>query len=261
LGTSHPSVTLERERRPEGRLPAGKAPAGTNGRISASGTALADSYLLRGAYGERTPVGRLSAFGKRFIDIVVATTVLLVLIPFLVLTAIIIKLESPGPVLFRQRRLGVDMSPFRMWKFRTMWSGSSSDRHRRYIAELAKLPMENGNGLHKLVDDPRVTRVGHFLRKTSVDELPQLVNVLLGHMSLTGPRPALDYELEHYALHHFERFLVRPGLTGLWQVTGRNGLGFMEMLDLDVAYARHATFMTDMRILVRTPRAALSNTA
>jgi lipopolysaccharide/colanic/teichoic acid biosynthesis glycosyltransferase len=187
---------------------------------------------------------------------------LLVLAPLLVVTAIVIKLESPGPALFRQRRLGMNTTAFRMWKFRTMWSGVSSDRHRRYIADLAKLPMEAGNGgLYKLIDDPRVTRVGRFLRRTSVDELPQLVNVLLGHMSLTGPRPALDYELAHYALHHFERFLVRPGLTGLWQVAGRNQLGFIQMLDLDVAYARHATFMTDMRILVRTPRAALSNTA
>jgi lipopolysaccharide/colanic/teichoic acid biosynthesis glycosyltransferase len=115
--------------------------------------------------------------------------------------------------------------------------------------------------MKKLQADPRVTSVGRYLRRLSIDEIPQLLNVLAEHMSLVGPRPALDYELEFYGPTHFERFAVRPGLTGLWQGSGRSRLGFKEMLDLDVEYVRHATLLTDLRILARTPRAAIGSTA
>src|SRR6185503_8006757 len=149
-------------------------------------------------------------------------------------------------------------------KFRTMQDGASSASHQAYIAELAN-GSGNGDGgdagLKKLTADPRVTRVGAILRKLSIDELPQLFNVIGGTMSLIGPRPALSYELEHYGPRHYERFLVRPGLSGLWQVSGRNQLGFTEMLDLDADYAEKCGPMTDARIFVRTPIAMVRDAA
>jgi lipopolysaccharide/colanic/teichoic acid biosynthesis glycosyltransferase len=143
-----------------------------------------------------------------------------------------------------------------MLKFRTMHDGVSEAMHRAYIAELAA-GAASGEGLRKLTVDPRVTRIGRLLRKTSLDELPQLLNVLRGTMSLIGPRPAIPYELEHYAPHHFERFQVRPGLTGLWQVSGRASVGFVEMLEIDVDYVSKASALTDLSITVRTPIAVL----
>jgi lipopolysaccharide/colanic/teichoic acid biosynthesis glycosyltransferase len=143
-----------------------------------------------------------------------------------------------------------------MLKFRSMGAGAQQDLHRRYIGELAHAPV-NGSGLHKLTRDPRVTRVGAILRKTSIDELPQLLNVLVGQMSLVGPRPAVAYELRHYRPEHHERFAVRPGLTGLWQVSGRARLGLYAMLDLDVEYVRRRSVWLDLRVLLRTPRAVL----
>jgi lipopolysaccharide/colanic/teichoic acid biosynthesis glycosyltransferase len=129
-----------------------------------------------------------------------------------------------------------------------------------YIAKLATGQADE-EGLKKLTADPRVTRVGRFLRRTSLDELPQLVNVLVGNMSLVGPRPALEYELQHYQERHYERFAVKPGMTGLWQVSGRNLIGFTEMLDLDAEYARSSNLLTDLKILVKTPWAAISGAA
>jgi lipopolysaccharide/colanic/teichoic acid biosynthesis glycosyltransferase len=142
-----------------------------------------------------------------------------------------------------------------------MHEGVSSESHQAYIAELAKNGNGNGDGLKKLTKDPRVTRVGAILRKLSIDELPQLFNVIGGTMSLIGPRPALSYELEHYGPRHYERFLVRPGLSGLWQVSGRNQLGFTEMLDLDADYAVICGPLTDARIFLRTPIAMVRDAA
>lgn len=180
--------------------------------------------------------------------------------PFLLAVAVLIRLDSRGPALFRQVRLGRDRRPFEVLKFRTMKAGAPDAAHREYIAQLAAGEV-SGEGLRKLTADPRVTRVGRVLRATSLDELPQLLNVLAGQMSLVGPRPALEYELEHYQPHHFERFAVRPGLTGLWQVSGRARVGFNEMLDLDVAYARDHGPVTDLRILLRTPASLVGRTA
>ena len=198
---------------------------------------------------------------KRAVDVVGALLILTALAPVLLAVAIAVRLESPGPALFRQRRYGLDRRAFTVLKFRTMYTGTSSESHRRYIAELAASARSGrSDELKKLTSDPRVTRVGAHLRKWSIDELPQLLNVVAGQMSLVGPRPAIDYELEHYEPHHFERFQVRPGLTGLWQVSGRSQLGFNEMLDLDVEYARTCGPLTDARILLRTPL-ALGRTA
>jgi lipopolysaccharide/colanic/teichoic acid biosynthesis glycosyltransferase len=174
--------------------------------------------------------------------------------------AVAIKLDTSGPVFFRQARLGRSLSEFTVLKFRTMKFDSSPEIHRAYIAKLAAGKADEDD-LKKLTNDPRVTPVGAFLRRTSLDELPQLVNVLLGHMSLVGPRPALEYELEHYADRHFERFAVKPGITGLWQVSGRNRVGFKEMLELDVRYARTSGLLLDLKILLKTPVAAVTGAA
>jgi len=213
---------------------------------------------------------------KRAMDLSVSLALIVVLLPLMLIVALAVRIDSRGPVLFKQRRLGRDRQLFTVLKFRTMAAGSSSELHQRYIAELARsqsangAAAANGNGgsaagtngdMKKLTADPRVTTVGRFLRRTSLDELPQLFNVVAGSMSLIGPRPALEYELEHYQPVHFKRFDVRPGITGLWQVSGRNRLDFHEMLDLDVKYSREATLALDVGILVRTPMAAFRHAA
>lgn len=218
----------------------------------ASGTAGA----MRG--GSTATAGRVA---RRAFDLIAAVLLLICLVPLLLTVALLIKLDSRGPVFFRQRRLGKDMRPFTILKFRTMGTDATSEPHSRYIAELAQAPNGSVRGLKKLTDDPRVTRVGRTLRRLSIDEVPQLFNVLRGDMALVGPRPAIPYELKHYQPHHFERFSVRPGITGLWQVSGRSALGFKDMLDLDTEYATTATLGTDLRILARTPRAAIRNAA
>jgi lipopolysaccharide/colanic/teichoic acid biosynthesis glycosyltransferase len=198
---------------------------------------------------------------KRVFDLAFALVALIALIPLLVIIAVAIKLETRGPLLFRQRRSGKDMRPFTVLKFRTMREDATADAHRAYIAALATGREDDAPGLKKLTDDPRVTRVGRLLRRYSLDELPQLLNVVTGSMSLIGPRPAIDYELEHYLPRHYERFSVRPGLSGLWQVSGRNEVGFNEMLDMDVEYARSCSLTTDLRVFMRTPLAMVRGAA
>jgi lipopolysaccharide/colanic/teichoic acid biosynthesis glycosyltransferase len=171
-----------------------------------------------------------------------------------------IVIDTGRPVFFRQVRLGRGLRELRVLKFRTMTTDAAPDMHMDYIAKLATGQADE-DSLKKLTADPRVTAAGAFLRRSSLDELPQLVNVLLGTMSLVGPRPALEYELQHYQGRHFERFAVKPGMTGLWQVSGRNTLGFTEMLDLDAEYARASNLLTDLKILVKTPMAAVSGAA
>ena len=198
---------------------------------------------------------------RRVVDVVVAALLLVCLLPVLLIVAILIKLDSRGPVLFRQRRLGKDLRPFTMLKFRTMQADAKADPHIDYIAKSTRTEDCPCGPLKKLTNDPRITRIGRPLRRLSIDELPQLLNVLAGQMALVGPRPALEYELDYYEPAHFDRFGVRPGITGLWQVSGRSRVAFTEMLDLDAEYARTATFATDVRILVRTPGAAIRDAA
>jgi lipopolysaccharide/colanic/teichoic acid biosynthesis glycosyltransferase len=197
---------------------------------------------------------------KRVIDVAGAAVGLVLLSPLFLVLAVAIVIDSGRPVLFRQIRLARGLREFRVLKFRTMKVGASSDIHQDYIKKLATGQVDQ-DSLKKLTGDPRVTRVGSFLRRTSLDELPQLVNVLVGNMSLVGPRPALEYELEHYGESHFDRFTVKPGMTGLWQVSGRNEIGFTEMLDLDAEYARSSNLLTDLKILLKTPMAAISKAA
>ncbi len=203
------------------------------------------------------PPSRLSPSSrllKRSLDCVLAFVMIIFLAPLMAAIAVAIRLDSEGPVLFRQRRLGRDMRPFTVLKFRTMRVDTDQEEHRRYIATtLTHDAAPNANGLYKLDRSSSVTSVGRFLRKTSLDELPQLFNVLAGDMSLVGPRPCLDYETEGFAEHHFERFLMPPGLTGLWQVTARARSTFGEALDMDVEYVRGWSFSLDLRLLLKTP--------
>jgi lipopolysaccharide/colanic/teichoic acid biosynthesis glycosyltransferase len=198
----------------------------------------------------------LQRAGWRVLDMLIAATLLVLLLPMLVLVAAAIRLDSRGGALFRQRRLGLDMEPFTVNKFRTMRKDCASKPHEEYVARLVS-GAEGANGtdaasLYKLVHDERVTRLGGFLRKWSIDELPQLWNVLRGDMSLVGPRPAISYELDHYEPGWYERFSVKPGITGLWQVSGRSELSFRDMVRLDLEYASTWSLGLNVRILTKT---------
>ena len=191
---------------------------------------------------------------KRMFDLTGAGVGLLLAAPLLALVALAIKLDSPGPVLFRQTRLGRGQRPFTVLKFRTMVVGADAAAHREFVrGTMANGAVPPPDGLYKLRRDNVVTRVGRILRRTSVDELPQLWNVLRGEMSLVGPRPCLPYELEHFEPHHVERFRVLPGITGLWQVTARARATFGEALEMDVAYVQSWSLGLDLRLLLRTP--------
>ena len=191
---------------------------------------------------------------KRLIDIVGASLGLALLSPAFLLIAWRIRRGSPGPVFFRQTRLGVNMREFTALKFRTMWADVDDSAHRAYISETMSASATLGaNGRYKLDRAGDITPTGHWLRKTSLDELPQLINVLRGEMSLVGPRPCIPYEVQNFKPHHFERFLLPQGLTGLWQVTARASASFGEALDMDVAYVRDWSLGLDLRLLFRTP--------
>jgi exopolysaccharide biosynthesis polyprenyl glycosylphosphotransferase len=191
---------------------------------------------------------------KRAIDLVVATTALVLTSPLFAVITLLIKRDSPGPVFFRQTRLAKGMREFTMLKFRTMAVHTDATAHREYIREIMHThAVPQSNRLYKLDRPEAVTRVGSWLRKTSIDELPQLINVVRGEMSLVGPRPCIPYELEFFEPHHFDRFLLPAGCTGLWQVTGRAHSTFREALELDVAYVRSWSLGLDLRLLLRTP--------
>ena len=192
---------------------------------------------------------------KRSLDTAVAALLLVLVSPLLLGLAIAVRLTSRGPAFFRQERLGRGGRPFMMLKFRTMYTDTDDDVHRQYVTQLLTedAPAAGGSGgLYKLEADPRITPVGRWLRRTSLDELPQLVNVLRGEMSLVGPRPALAWEAELYRDGDHERFEVLPGITGLWQVSGRSRLSMREALALDVEYVRRQSLWLDLWILART---------
>jgi len=200
------------------------------------------------------PRGRSSRTIKRAIDIVGASVGLVALAPLFAFIALRIRLDSPGPVIFRQTRLGLHKKEFTALKFRTMKVDTDDATHRAYIAQTMSGQASSGeNGLYKLDRADAVTGFGRWLRKTSLDELPQLVNVLRGEMSLVGPRPCIPYEAESFGPHHLPRFSVPQGLTGLWQVTARANSSYGEALDMDVAYARGWSLGLDLRLLLRTP--------
>ena len=192
---------------------------------------------------------------KRLLDLVIASLGLVLVSPLLAAVALAVRATSPGPALFRQRRVGLGRRQFVLYKFRTMYDGNSSDAHHEYVSKLLteeRPPAGGRNGLYKLEDDPRVTRVGRFLRRTSIDELPQLFNVLRGEMSLVGPRPVLPWEAELIGAPHAARFRATPGITGLWQVSGRNRLTMRQGFDLDVEYLHRQSLAYDVLILLKT---------
>jgi exopolysaccharide biosynthesis polyprenyl glycosylphosphotransferase len=201
---------------------------------------------------------------KRTLDVVGSTILLVLLSPVFALIALLIKAKSPGPVFFKQERVGQAGKPFRMLKFRTMHVDNDPSIHRQFVSDFIKAgKSENGDAggeaPFKIVGDPRVTPVGQFLRRSSLDELPQFLNVLLGDMSLVGPRPPLRYEVDQYQPWHYRRVLdAKPGITGLWQVSGRSRTTFDEMVRLDLRYAKRSSPWTDIKILLATPRAVIS---
>lgn len=201
---------------------------------------------------DRRRPGRWELPARRVVDVTLAVVALIVLALPMVVVAAAIRLGSPGPALFRQRRLGLGARPFVMYKFRTMHAGCDDREHRELIARELRGEDTSKDGSWKIDDDPRLTRFGAWLRRTSIDELPQLLNVVRGQMALVGPRPCLDWEAEMFPREFAVRFAVRPGLTGLWQVSGRSTMGTLEMLELDVAYVQGWGFWRDLQILLLT---------
>jgi len=229
------------------------------------------NYLIAETFGQS-----LYYFSKRIIDIMVASIALLLLSPILLLIGVMIRLDSPGPALFIQKRVGVKREKhngktiwkqvlFPCYKFRTMIQKADPSIHQAYIKALIddhaseQTSIQNGNSsIKKLTCDSRITRVGRLLRRTSLDELPQFWNVLKGDMSLVGPRPAIPYEVEMYKPWYRRRLDAKPGLTGLWQVSGRCTLGFDEMMKLDIKYVEEQSLKMDLLIILKTPLVVLS---
>ena len=199
---------------------------------------------------------------KRVFDVLAVSLGLVIISPLLFVVALLVKLESPGPILYRQPRIGENGRLFTMLKFRSMRADTDFGLHKahvtRLITENLSLDQRENQGTLKIQNDPRVTRVGKIIRKTSIDELPQLFNVLRGEMSLVGPRPPIPYEVELYKDWHKRRFEAIPGMTGLWQVKGRNRVSFDEMVRMDIEYIEHQSLWLDLQILIKTPLAVVT---
>jgi len=214
---------------------------------------------------KRNESNRFGRATKRMIDVLGSLALIALLSPVFLVIAAAVKFSSQGPVLFRQKRIGEHGTPFTFLKFRSMYINNDASQHKEYVRQLiagqaSKQPANGtGEGVFKLTNDPRITPVGSFLRRTSLDELPQFFNVLRGEMSLVGPRPPVAYEVEAYAIWHRRRLLeAKPGITGLWQVQGRSRVGFDDMVRLDLRYARTSSPWLDLKILARTPKAVIA---
>jgi lipopolysaccharide/colanic/teichoic acid biosynthesis glycosyltransferase len=199
---------------------------------------------------------------KRTLDIFGSFLGLILFSPLFLVIAILIKVVSPGPAFFKQTRIGYGAKEFNFWKFRTMKVNADTTCHQKHLCELINEEDEDdaksAKPMQKLdKDDPNIILFGHFLRNWCLDELPQLINVLCGDMSLVGPRPPIPYEVEEYLIWHKGRFDGLPGMTGLWQVSGKNRLSFKEMIRLDIKYERQMSLLTDLKILFLTPLAIL----
>lgn len=206
--------------------------------------------------------GLLYRGSKRAVDVFGSSVALVALSPLLLAIGLAIRLQSPGPALFRQRRVGQGGKEFTCYKFRSMVNGCDESPHReaacKYLNGEIKATANDASGpLFKRPDDPRVTKVGRWLRRTSVDELPQLINVLKGEMSLVGPRPPIPYEVALYSERHWQRLAVPPGITCLWQIGDRDRVGFEEVVSMDLEYIKKRSLWTDMRILLLTIPAVL----
>jgi lipopolysaccharide/colanic/teichoic acid biosynthesis glycosyltransferase len=201
----------------------------------------------------------LRAAVRRLLDLILASLVIVILSPLLIALAIAIRFDSPGPALFRQRRIGFGEREFTLFKFRSMRPDADPRGHREYVTALIQGESADGGdkSLYKLAVDDRITPIGRWIRRWSLDELPQLFNVIAGDMSLVGPRPAIAYEVAKYPSWYLKRFSVKPGLTGLWQVSGRNERTYEEMVRLDIEYAERRSLLLDLSILARTPLTVL----
>jgi lipopolysaccharide/colanic/teichoic acid biosynthesis glycosyltransferase len=197
-------------------------------------------------------------WSKRGIDLALAPVLLALAAPAVAAAAIAVKLDSTGPVIFRQQRVGKGGRIFTMYKLRTMFVDNDDRRHREYVAGLLNGTARRTGSVYKLSDDPRITRVGRVIRRLSLDEVPQLFNVITGDMSLVGPRPALATEVALYQPHQLGRLAVQPGITGLWQVSGRCELTYLEMIELDLQYVKRIGPRLDLAILAKTPGTVLS---
>lgn len=211
----------------------------------------------------REPLSNSARILKRSFDLIFSALAILLLSPLWLLIALLIKLDSRGPVFYAQERVGMDGRLFLLYKFRTMKAGADAELHREYqrafIAGRAEANVGNDQKpTYKLLSDPRITRIGRLLRRTSLDEVPQLLNILAGDMSVVGPRPPIPYEVEAYELWHRKRLDMKPGLTGLWQVSGRNQLPFEEMVRLDLFYIENWSLLLDLKIILRTGFVMLS---
>ena len=183
---------------------------------------------------------------KRIIDIVASFTGLILLSPLILIVSMLIKLESKGEVIFKQKRVGLNGKEFYMYKFRSMVINAEE------LKEQLESQNEMSGPMFKIKDDPRITKVGKFIRKTSIDELPQLINVIKGDMSLVGPRPSLPKEVEKFEQWMMERLEVKPGLTCIWQISGRNNIDFEDWMKLDIKYVRERSFKLDMKLILKT---------
>lgn len=191
---------------------------------------------------------------KQVFDFSLGIILLVLLSPLLLLIAIAIKLDSRGQAIFKQIRIGKNGKPFMFYKFRSMYENNNIDIHKNYIKKLMihSAAAAHEEGVYKLTIDPRITRVGRFIRRTSIDELPQLFNVVKGDMSLVGPRPPIPYELEHYDENMFKRLSVKPGITGFWQVNARNSVDYKDMVNMDISYIGKWSLWLDVKILLKT---------
>jgi len=214
--------------------------------------------------GDLTGASRFKSLLKRGVDIVGSIIGILIFMPVMLITALAIKVTSPGPVIFSQIRLGKQGTPFTFYKFRSMYVNMDNQIHREYVQDFIKgnhAKINQGDAekpLFKIKSDPRITRIGKFIRKTSIDELPQFFNVLKGDMSLVGPRPPLPYEAEKYQAWHLRRILeMKPGITGLWQVEGRSKTEWNDSVRLDIRYIRNWSLLFDLKILLRTVKEVL----
>jgi len=200
---------------------------------------------------------------KRLLDLIGSVTGIILLLPIFIIISICIKLTSKGPILFWETRLGQNAKPFTSYKFRTMYVNNDRSYDQEFVKNLidGKYGKIGENPTYKLKHDPRVTPLGRLLRVTNIDELPQFINVLKGDLSLVGPRPPLLYEYDNYEEWHKERLSIKPGITGLWQVTGRSSTTFDEMVQLDIEYVRKRSLILDIKILIKTAYSVISGKA
>ncbi len=216
--------------------------------VSQSGKLNSDRYHMQAVYQRKNPAYLRI---KRGMDILLSTTALVFLAPVFFITALAIKLEDGGPVLFSQSRAGKSMKPFRIYKFRSMCVDADAR-----MSEMMKDNEQTGHAF-KIKDDPRITRVGKVIRKFSIDELPQLINIIKGDMSLVGPRPILTFQMEECSRYEQQRLIVQPGLTCYWQISGRANIAWAEWIEMDLDYIEDMSLWTDLKIIVKTIPAVL----